>query len=88
VVRTLADVQLAIEAVLGAEWEHWGNPRWLQGHAPKPEPCIPEHSVRGGVKALAEHTGRQFPVGQAAMGLAATEEGWCHLAPPGIDDQQ
>ncbi len=50
----LVEIQLVVESILGQEWEHWGNPRWFRrdGTPAKPEPCVPAHSLHGGLDAL------------------------------------
>lgn len=50
----LTEIQLVVESILSQEWEHWGNPRWFRrdGSPAKPEPCVPAHSLHGGLDAL------------------------------------
>jgi hypothetical protein len=62
-IAKLQDVQVVLEAILGAEWEHWGNPRWYQDRTrsreglelldPMPTHRVPAYSLRGGLDALA-----------------------------------
>ncbi|MDZ7591786.1 MAG: hypothetical protein U5L05_14150 [Rubrivivax sp.] len=54
-IEALSEVQLVVESILGAEWEHWGNPRFFREppeRPPRPEPCLPAHSLQGGIEAL------------------------------------
>jgi hypothetical protein len=76
-ILALDEVQLVLEAVLGEEWENWGNPRWFRGLPAKPEPCIPVGSLQGGLEALQACT----PGTAAAERLTATEDGWVYLRP-------
>ncbi len=61
-IAKLQDVQVALESILSAEWEHWGNPRWYQNQERQkkrrqplealPDHRVPSHSLSGGQNAL------------------------------------
>ncbi len=61
-IAKLQDVQVVLESILSAEWEHWGNPRWFQNGQreaserppldPLPTHRVPAHSLNGGLGAL------------------------------------
>lgn len=61
-IAKLQDVQVVLESILSAEWEHWGNPRWFQSRQregreqealdPLPTHRVPAHSLQGGLDAM------------------------------------
>jgi hypothetical protein len=70
----LDEVQVVVDAILSAEWEHWGNPRWYRKLPAKPDVCVPVNSLGGGLKELQAHA-------PSDAVLEATDDGaWAHLA--------
>nr|MBP6319636.1 hypothetical protein [Rubrivivax sp.] len=81
-IEGLDEVQLVLESILGAEWEHWGNPRWNRGLPTRPEPCVPAHSLQGGFEALQDCAPPSVNSSQDGLKMAHYSDGsqdWVHL---------
>lgn len=78
----LVDVQVALESILSAEWEHWGNPRWFQNLEPLPTHRVPAYSLKGGMSLLTSCTTAS---GAESQLETTTDQAWIFVSPPTSD---
>ena len=88
-IAKLQEMQVVLESILNAEWEHWGNPRWYQNRTrgaeglealdAMPDHRVPAYSLIGGLEALAPCT----TASGSTPHLAATrDQAWFFVEPP------
>ncbi len=63
-IDTLEEMQLVLDSILSNEWEHWGNPRFFRGKAPKPENAFPPGSIgtEAAKDVLRNYAGDDLPI--------------------------
>jgi hypothetical protein len=78
-IAKLQDVQVVLESILGAEWEHWGPTRGSLELEPLPTHRVPAHSLNGGIGLLESCTTAS---GAASHLTTSPDQAWIFVSPP------
>ena len=87
-IAKLHEMQVALESILSAEWENWGNPRWFQDQKlqqrqlpldPLPDHRVPAHSLSNGLAAMANCT---MASGDTPQLVTSADEAWIFVQHP------